>query len=419
MNVNILNIAFRQLAHRRRQTALTVTGIGVGVMVLIAAVSLMDGLLQSFIDKIVNIAPHIVVSGERIKPVVSDTVWTASENEKINFIKNTDRNDDEIIKNYTHISNLIKADENITAAAPVLSENVIVKFGTYTQPLEIFGIDPPEQNKIVKFSENMLSGSYSELEKTPDGIIAGITAAKDFSLKKGDKLQIVSGSGTIFTVRVTGIFSTGINDIDNNAYINLRLAQNIGGYSPDEVTQLYLRVNDLPGDAAAARAIERKINYRAVTWEESAKSVLALYKMISMMVYFLVFFVILVAGFGVANVLITNVLEKYRDIAILKSIGFRRNEITLIYIVQGMLVALAGAAIGCLLGYILIEILGSIRVTPSETGSIRSDRLQMGVSIWYFVLASSFALIVSLIASIGPSRGASRVNPVEILRGER
>lgn len=419
INYNILNIALRQLTNRKRQTILTVSGIGVGVMVLISAVSLMDGLLQGFIDKIVNIAPHIVVSGEKIKPTVRDTLVEAGGKTYINFIKNVERRDEEIIKNYPGIINIIRSESIITVAAPVVSENVIAKFGTLSQPLEIFGIKPEEQDKIVKFSENMLSGRFSDLGKTPDGIMMGSTATGDFSVRAGDKLQLVSTEGNVFTVKVLGIFSTGINDIDNNAYINLRLAQNIGGYPADEVTQLYLRVSDLPKDAAAARAIEKQTNYRAKTWEETAASVIALYRMISMMVYFLVFFVILVAGFGVSNVLITNVLEKYRDIAILKSIGFKKSEITGIYILQGMIVAVIGALIGCILGFILIEILGSIRTTPSQTGAIRSDRLQMGRSPWYFILASSFALIVSLIASIGPSRGASKVNPVEILRGER
>ncbi|MGE5350841.1 MAG: ABC transporter permease [Acidobacteriota bacterium] len=420
LNYQILNIALRQLTSRKRQTLLTISGIGVGVMVLISAVSLMDGLLSSFIDKIVNIAPHVVVSGEKMTSLVSDTLWQAGKGTAINLIKNVDRQDEEIIKNYKRVEVLIKSDPRVSVTSPVVNVTVIAKFGTITQPLEIFGINPRSQDEIVKFSQNMTEGRFSELEKTPDGLMLGTTSAKDFGLRLGDKLQFVSNLGKTFQVRVVGIYSTGINDIDNNAYVNLRVAQNIAGYRPDEVTQIYLRVNDLKRDYAVARAIEKETNYKSKTWEEISSSVISLYKMISMMVYFLVFFVILVAGFGVANVLITNVLEKYRDIAILKSIGYKKKEITVIYILQGTLVAIVGAAIGCLLGYILILIMGSIQVTPSESNtSMRSDRLQMGKSPWYFVLASLFAFIVSLIASIGPARGAARVNPVEILRGER
>jgi len=420
LNYQILNIALRQLTSRKRQTLLTISGIGVGVMVLIAAVSLMDGLLSSFIDKIVNIAPHVVVTGEKMTSIVSDTVWQAQKGESINLIKNVERQDEEIIKNYKRVENVIKSDPRVSVTSPVVNVTVIAKFGTISQPLEIFGINPRPQDEIVKFSQNMTEGRFPELEKTPDGLMLGTTSAKDFGLRLGDKLQFVSNLGKTFDVRVVGIYSTGINDIDNNAYVNLRVAQNIAGYRPDEISQIYLRVNDLKRDAAVARTIEKATNYKSKTWEEISSSVIALYKMISMMVYFLVFFVILVAGFGVANVLITNVLEKYRDIAILKSIGYKKKEITAIYILQGTLVAVIGAAIGCLLGYILILIMGSIQVTPSQSNtSMRSDRLQMGKSPWYFVLASLFALVVSLIASIGPARGAARVNPVEILRGER
>lgn len=420
LNYQILNIALRQLTSRKRQTLLTISGIGVGVMVLISAVSLMDGLLSSFIEKIVNIAPHVVVSGEKMTSPVSDTLWQTGKGIFINLIKNVERQDEEIIKNYKRVENGIKADPRVSVTSPVVNVTVIAKFGTISQPLEIFGIDPHRQDEIVKFSQNMTEGRFPELEKTPDGLMLGTTAAKDFGLRLGDKLQFVSNLGKTFQLRVVGIYSTGINDIDNNAYVNLRVAQNIAGYRPDEVSQIYLRVNDLKSDFAVARTIEKETNYKSKTWEEISSSVIALYKMISMMVYFLVFFVILVAGFGVANVLITNVLEKYRDIAILKSIGYKKKEITVIYILQGTLVAIIGAAIGCLLGYVLILIMGSIQVTPSESNtSMRSDRLQMGKSPWYFVLASLFALVVSLIASIGPARGAARVNPVEILRGER
>ncbi|MGE5410832.1 MAG: ABC transporter permease, partial [Clostridiales bacterium] len=413
------NISLRQLTYRKRQTILTISGISVGVMVLISAISLMDGLLQSFIDKIVNIAPHIVISGEKTKALVKDTLYQASGKTYINFIKSVERKDEEIIKNYSRVINLIQKEKTVSVIAPVVSVNLITKFGTLSQPLEILGISPELHDKIVKFSDNMVSGKYSELERTPDGLIIGTTSASDLSVKMGDKLQIVSNSGGVVTVRIIGVFSTGINDIDNNAYVNLRLAQNLAGYSSDELTQLYLRVTDLSKDAAVARSIEKMINYNAKTWEETAASVISLYKMISVMVYFLVFFVILVAGFGVANVLITNVLEKYRDIAILKSLGFQRNEITWIYLIQGLFVAIIGAVLGCLLALIMIRVLGTIRITPSKTGSIRSDRLQMGMSIWYFFFASSFAIIISLMASIGPARGASKLNPVEILRGER
>lgn len=420
LNHQILFIALRQLTSRKRQTVLTISGIGVGVMVLISAVSLMDGLLSSFIDKIVNIAPHIVVSGEKMSSAVSDTIWEAKPGTAINLIKNVERQDEEIIKNYKRVENLIRTEPLVSVTAPVVSVTVIAKFGTISQPLELFGINPGRQDEIAKFSTGIIKGRFTDLEKTPDGLLLGTTTASDFGLRLNDKLQFVSNLGKTFEVRVVGIYSTGINDIDNNAYVNLRLAQNIAGYRPDEVSQIYMRVKELPRDAAIARTIEKQTNYKARTWEETAASVISLYKMISMMVYFLVFFVILVAGFGVANVLITNVLEKYREIAILKSIGYKKREITVIYMLQGIFVALIGAAAGCLLGYILILIMGSIQVTPSQSNtSMRSDRLQMGMSPWYFVLASLFALVVSLIASIGPARGAARVNPVEILRGER
>ncbi len=412
-------IAYRQLINRKRQTFLSLAGVGVGVMVLITAISLMNGLVQSFEQKIIDIAPHVIINGEKIRPTTPEQLITSNLNNKVDFIKNVSRDDEEIIKNYKKVIDVIDKDSLVGLATPLISLNSIGKFGTTTLPVQLFGIMPSTQNKIEKFSANMVSGNYSALERTPDGAILGTSVAEDFSAKVGDRIQIVSNKGSIYSLRVIGIFSTGINDIDGNMYVNLRLAQNIGGYRPDEVTDIYLRVNNLKKDALVAENIEQLTNYKAITWEEKAASVLSLFKMISMIVYFLVFFVILVAGFGVANILITNVLEKSRDIAILKSMGFKRTEIITIYIYQGLIVAVVGAAIGSLFGYGMIEILSSIKVAASKTSSIRSEHLMMGKDLWYFLFSSGFAIIVSLIASIIPARNAAKVQPVEILRGEK
>ena len=419
-NIYLFMVAIRQLLSRKRQAFLIISGIGVGVMVLVTALSLMDGILQSFTDKIINNAPHIVLSGERINPPVPDMLVEAeSSRTHLRFIKNTERQDEEVIKNYTKVEDALRREELISTISPVVFVNTIGIFGTLSLPVALFGVVPAEANKIQRFSENMIAGRFEELERTPDGIMVGISLARELTVQVGDRIQFIGTSGDRFPVRITGVFSTGINDVDNSAYGNLALAQTIGGLARDEVTQLYLRVTDLEQNAALASRIAGRTNHKATTWEENAAAFIGLFRMITTIVYFLVFFVIVVAGFGVANILITNVLEKYRDIAIMKSVGFRKNEITYMYMLQGIMVALIGAAIGCLLGFIMIEILGSIPITPSQTGMIRSDRLQMGRSPVYFVVASIFSFVVCIAASIGPSRRAAKVNPVEILRGER
>ena len=396
---HIVTIAFRQLFQRKRQAALIISGIGVAVMVLVTALSLMDGLLASFADKIVNFSPHIVLSGEILHPAVPDMLLPpGAAADHVFFIKNTERQDEDVVKNYTMVVNAVRSDSRI---------------------ITVIGVLPAEADKIQHFSANMLSGRFAELERTPDGVMLGSSLARDLTARMGDQIQCVGIAGNRFTVNVLGVYSTGMNDVDNSAYTNIPLAQTVGGFARDEITGLQLRVSNLKEDARVAGEIAELTNHRATTWEQNAAGILGILNMISSIVYILVFFVIVVAGFGVANILITNVLEKYRDIAIMKSLGFHRNEITLIYLLQGVAVALIGAAIGCLLGFVMIEILRSIPITPSQSGMIRSDRLQMGLRPLYFAVASGFSFIVCVAASIGPSRKAARVNPVEILRGER
>ena len=389
-------------------------------MVLVTAISLMNGILASFAEKIVNNSPHIVLSGEKMHPPVPDTLLpTGAMGDHLLFIKNTERQDEDVIKNYSMVIDALRAEPRVAAVSPVVYVNTIVAFGTLTLPAPVIGVVAAEADKIQHFSQNMQSGQFDELGRTPDGIMLGSSLASDLTARTGDQVQCVGTAGDRFTVRVIGVFSTGMNDADNSAYANLVLAQTIGGFARDEVTQLQLRVADLEENAGIAARIAEMTNHKATTWEQNAAGILGLLRMISSIIYVLVFFVIVVAGFGVANILITNVLEKFRDIAIMKSLGFRKNEITLMYLLQGAAVALIGAAIGCLLGFVMIQVFRSIPITPSQTGMIRSDRLEMGMSPWYFVMASGFSLIVCVCASVGPSRKAARVNPVEILRGER
>lgn len=420
LNYHLLMIAFRQLVNRRHQTILTLLGISVGVMVLITAVSLMDGLLQSFIQKIVQSGPHVIVSGERVRPVVPAQLIQSTPGTHVVFIKNVSRQGEQVIKNYRGIESLIARDPLVELVSPSVSTDVIATFGAVSQPVRLFGIIPSREDRIEKFSESMVSGNFSELSRAPDGIMLGSTAASDFNVRVGDRMQIVGQSGAISSVQVVGVFTTGTSSVDGNCYVNMRLGQTIGGFPPDEVSNLFIRVNDLAKDGVVAKTIEAETNYKAITWEEQAASVVALFKMISGIVYFLVFFVIMVAGFGVANVLITNILEKARDIAVLKSLGFKKSEITWIYLIQGLIVALVGAAIGCLAGFLLVEIMSSIPMASSSSGSVvASSHLMMGKNPGYYVMASVFAVTVSLAAAVGPSRNAARVSPVEILRGER
>ncbi len=420
LNYHLFMIAFRQLANRKRQTVLTLLGISVGVMVLITAVSLMDGLLQSFIQKIVQSGPHVIVSGERVRPLVPAQLIQSKPGTHVVFIKNLGRQGQQVIKNYPRVEGLIASDPLVELVSPSVSMDVIGTFGSVSQPVRLFGVIPSRENQIEKFSESMVSGSFAELSRTPDGILLGSTVANDFNVQVGDRMQIVGQSGAIYSVQIVGVYTTGISSVDGNCYVNMRLGQTIGGFPPDEVSNLFIRVNDLPKDGVVAKTIEAATNYKAITWEQQSASVVALFKMISGIVYFLVFFVIMVAGFGVANVLITNVLEKARDIAVLKSLGFKKSEITWIYLIQGLMVALIGAAIGCLAGFVLIEIMSSIPMASSSSGSdVTSSHLMMGKNPMYYVMASVFAITVSLAAAVGPSRNAARVSPVEILRGER
>jgi lipoprotein-releasing system permease protein len=126
-------------------------------MVLITAVSLMDGLLQSFIQKIVDIAPHVIVSGERVKSPVPDQLIVSGDGNHVVFVKKVNRERQDVIKNYPRMESLIKSDSRVQVVAPLVSMDVIGMFGTISQPVQLFGIVPSTENEIEKFSNSMVS----------------------------------------------------------------------------------------------------------------------------------------------------------------------------------------------------------------------------------------------------------------------
>ncbi len=263
----LFTIAFRQLTAKKRQTILTISGIGVGVMVLITAISLMDGLLQSFIRKIIDNTPHIVVSSEHIRPLTPDLLVDSVPGSYRSLTKHIEREDEDVISNYTGVITEIMNDARIRFIAPIVSADEVGTFGTLSTPLKISGIKPSIENAIEQFSDHMTDGSFEELERSPDGIMIGSSVVKNFPVRPGDRVQLSSASGQLISVRVTGIFSTGMNEADNTCYVNLRMAQILEGLQPGEVTKLAVRVNELSSNTSIARMIEAKTNYKATTWE--------------------------------------------------------------------------------------------------------------------------------------------------------
>jgi lipoprotein-releasing system permease protein len=216
-------------------------------------------------------------------------------------------------------------------------------------------------------------------------------------------------------MKVVGIFRTGLVNLDQSAgYALLKVSQTLQD-RPNVVNQILLRLSDVTEAEPLARRIEARFGDRTESWEEQNRNFLTVFVIQNAVMYSVTGAILLVAAFGIYNIISTVVFEKTRDIAILKSLGFTEGDIQRLFLLQGVINGLLGAALGCLLGQAMIEVLAQIRFgteTPAGT-----DRFLLARDWRIFVIASVFAVASAAIAAVIPARRAARLDPVQIIRG--
>lgn len=214
---------------------------------------------------------------------------------------------------------------------------------------------------------------------------------------------------------MAGIFFSGINAVDNSVMVSLKLAQIIEGYPSNKVSGIALKVADPFDNALLARDLEKITGYRCLTWQEENASILVLFARIGYIVFSLVAFVGIVSGFGVANILVTTVFEKSRDIAIMKSLGFSALQLVSMFILEGFIVGLAGALVGGVLAIGSINIFASLPIESSQ-GPLTKTGFSMSYNPVYFFLVIGVTVLISTLAAILPSARAAKLEPVSVLR---
>ncbi len=418
----IWHIALNQLLARRRQAVTIVIGVVIGVTVLLVTISLFGGLLDTFTAKILDVAPHVTMNAESVAGSSSDLLLDGDHGVAVELQKNSEREERTRVRNVmTTLRSLERTlGDRITVASPFLATQALAAYGTNEATLPISGVLPYREARISDLAKYLKSGSVARLDAARTGMLIGEKAASDLGVKFGDRIRLVSLTGDVFNVQIVGVFRLGVEAYDRGGLVNLRLAQALEHALPGEASGIAMQVRDIEDAPAVAETIERITGRKTETWRDTNAGIIAIFTFLQILFFVVVGFVIIICGFGVANILITSVLEKQRDIAVMKSYGFSAGAIMMIYLCQGLMIAVAGSLIGSAVGAGAILLLE--RMPAGGTGGVapvESATLQMGWSPWYFVAAVVGTVVVSAIAAVAPARSAATVIPVEILRGER
>ena len=411
-------IAVRHLLGRRRQTLTTIFGVAISTMVLITTNSLTRGLLDSFIETIVNVAPHITVKGEKMRPMPVN-ILEGQRATGVAFVDNNiQKQEREEVRNYRQILSILSLPQyqkHVLAASPYVESQVMAVKGSRNQPLLLKGVMIEKEDAISGIGKKLLSGNIAMFEKTSNALLVGRTVARDMNLKLNDEVIIIPASGKSRQCKVAAIFFSGVNAVDNSVLVSLKFGQIIEGLPANKVSGIALKVDKPLDNALLARDLEKITGYRCLTWQEENASVLSLFARIGYIVFSLVAFVGVVSGFGVANILVTTVFEKSRDIAIMKSLGFSALQLVSMFVLEGFMVGLAGALAGGVLAIGSINLFATLPVESSQ-GPLTQTGFSMSYNPVYFFLIIGITVLISTLAAILPSARAAKLEPVSVLR---
>lgn len=407
-NVNT-EIAVTHIMTNKRHTIVVALGVTIGIAMFIFMNALMKGFNRYSESSIFKTVPHIRIYKEDEISLPLQTAEPGAPvplllNPSITTLTRSLYNPEELIR-------LLEKQADVVAVAPEVIANVFYSVGSSTIPGTISGVDITAENTMFNIGSTMVDGNVESLQGRQDGIIIGQGIASKLSVRLEDNISVTSAEGVIRVFKVTGIFRSGSTAADRTrSYINLSAAQQLIRQGPGYVTDIYVNIKD-PYDAPRrAPFFEALTHYKAEDWQTANAAITSANKVRQVVGLSISLTVLLVAGFGIYNILNMTIQQKMNDIAILKATGFSGKDVTNIFLKEALAVGCIGVCAGVLLSVVIIRLLARIYLG----GEI--SYFPIRIEPWITIQGVLFAMAVTLIAGYIPSRKAAGVDPVQIFR---
>ena len=401
-----LFIAFRYLKSKKKQKGISfnalvsVGGVALGVMTLLVVLSVMSGFREDLQNKILGVNANVVVLSA-----------------------------DGTMDNYGGLLKKLQKWPHVAAASPFVMGQVMLSAGKAAQGVYIRGIDPREELKVTDLARHMKEGSLMPLAGDKPGIVVGSELADRLGVITGDTVTVLSPMGEvgpfgmlprIRRFQVDGIFEMGMYEYDNNlALTGLEPAAQFFGMD-NGITGIELKLNDIYKAPEVRAALNKGLGfpYFARDWIEMNKNLFAALTLEKITMFIILTFIILVASFNIVSTLMMNVVEKQREIAILKAMGATNRGIMTVFVIQGLLIGIVGTVIGVVGGYLIGYLVNTYHIISLPSDVYYLSHLPVKMNPRDFVLVSFAAIAISFSATIYPAWQAARLDPVEPLRYE-
>lgn len=406
MNINSV-IAKTYIFSNKKLTAVAVLGVVLGMSIYIFMNSMMVGFDKSSYTSIFKSNSHIRVykDDEISKPLIQkDNSVPIIINPKVVPVNNT------IINPNLIIETILKQKE-VTVVTPQVNSNVFYNNGKSQLSGLAVGIKPDEANLMYDIESFMVEGNFEMLKSNPNGVVIGGGIAQKMNLSLNDNLNLTSSKAVNRTFKVIGIFKTNNSTVDKTkSYINIAAAQQLLKEGNNYITDINVNIHN-PDDAeVVAKKIENLTSYKAEGWKQANETLMAANRMRKIIITFVSLTILLVAGFGIYNILNMTVSQKINDIAILKAMGFKGKDVIRIFVTQAVSIGIMGVIGGMILATILITVLKKVYV-GGDIGYFPID-----YEVKKFVQGIVIGLTITFFAGYIPAKKAANVDPVEILR---
>lgn len=382
-----LKIALRQVLSRRRQTLFAILAVALAVAVITVMMAMLSGFQAELVQSSIENNPHIVVSAQK---------------------------EGEFVHLYKYISTQIGEKPGVVAVSPKYLGQAALEYRTNVEGVALQGIDPGAEDAVMRVSKDVIEGDFLSLMHTRYGILLGDKLAENLEVKVGDRVEAVFPGSQTTSFKVIGLIHTGTAADEVKAYARLDSVQRFFNET-GVVSTISVRVSDPYQAEFIATSIENETGLDAVSWTEANAEILSLLS--TQMIIVNLFYILIygIAGFGIANTLITIVAQRRREIGILKAMGASQRSIMGIFLFQSIILGAIGLVLGTILGYIVTIALQNYKIQVPQEMYFGLQTLPLQVEPLNFVYATFFAFIINAISGIYPALKAAKLDPVKAI----
>ncbi|TAH43905.1 MAG: ABC transporter permease [Bacteroidetes bacterium] len=411
-------IAYSLLLARWKQTLVAAIGVTFSITMFIALLGFMTGLNDLLDGLILNRTPHIKFFNE-IKPSKVQPIDLSEKlKSSFNFIESVKPNTERVeIYNVSAIMSALSKDKRVLGIAPKITTQVFYNVGAIDITGVINGIEVEQENKLFFFSDYVVQGNYIDLKNIPNSIILGKAAADKMLTKVGDVVQVTSAKGERIQLKVVGFFQSGLQDLDKvQSYASIATTQKLLGQTSSYITDVQVKLKDLNLAPELAKYYGSLFNVDTEDLQTVNSQFETGTRVRTLISYTVGITLLIVAGFGIYNILNMMIYEKMDSIAILKATGFSGKDVNNIFITISLSIGVFGGVFGLLFGYLISKLIDQIPFVTSALPTIST--YPVNYNPMYYFIGVTFAIITTYFAGFFPARKASKIDPVIIIRGK-